>query len=59
MTTSWVGHAVVLFSDPSVMFGGKRVGGLRIRAVTSSVAVAPPPPERVVGEDDMDESVGF
>lgn len=37
---AWVGHTVVLFTDPTVMFGGKRVGGLRIR----SVQAAPPPP---------------
>lgn len=49
---SWVGHAVVLYADPSVMFGGKRVGGLRIRAVQS--AAAPPPPPPPVEEIDED-----
>ena len=55
---AWVGHAVVLFTDPSVMFGGKRVGGLRSRAV-SAAAAPPPPPVREPGEDDVDDSVGF
>lgn len=56
---AWVGHAVVLFTDPSVMFGGKRVGGLRIRAVSNGAAPPPPPPVREPGDDDADESVGF
>ncbi len=30
---AWVGHAVVLWTDLTVRFGGKTVGGLRIRAV--------------------------
>jgi hypothetical protein len=53
---AWVGHAVVLYVDPSVMFGGKRVGGLRIRSV-SAPAAPPPPPVREPGDDD--DSVGF
>ena len=47
---AWVGHAVVLYSDPSVMFGGKKVGGLRIR----SAHVAPPPPPPVTDDTDDD-----
>jgi hypothetical protein len=27
----WAGHPVEVYVDPSVMFGGKRVGGLRVR----------------------------
>lgn len=30
-TDDWTGHQVVLYSDPSIMFGGKRVGGIRCR----------------------------
>jgi hypothetical protein len=29
----WVGGKVVLYDDPSVSFGGKLVGGIRVRAV--------------------------
>ena len=29
---AWIGKQVVLFSDSGVMFGGKRVGGIRARA---------------------------
>lgn len=51
---SWKGHAVVLFIDPTVKFGGKTVGGLRIRAATATPP-PPPPPVREPGEDDGDE----
>jgi hypothetical protein len=27
----WAGHPVEVYVDPSVMFGGKRVGGVRVR----------------------------
>ena len=53
---AWVGHVVVLFVDPTVKFGGKSVGGLRIRAASSPVPA--PPPVREPGEDDED-AVGF
>ena len=31
-TDNWTGHKVVLYDDPSVSFGGKLVGGIRVRA---------------------------
>lgn len=30
--TGWIGKVIVLYSDPSVSFGGKLVGGIRVRA---------------------------
>lgn len=36
----WVGHKVVLYNDPSVSFGGKLTGGIRIRKPRPA-AVAP------------------
>jgi hypothetical protein len=44
----WRGRKIVVFHDPGVMFGGKRVGGLRLRApkqaqATPRPTVAPPP----------------
>ncbi len=47
---AWAGHAVVLFVDPNVKFGGKTVGGLRIRAIGPKVVV-PPPPAPLEDED--------
>jgi hypothetical protein len=30
----WIGQTVELYRDPNVMFGGEKVGGIRVRAVT-------------------------
>ena len=38
---AWIGKTVTLFVDPSVSFGGKHVGGIRIKSNGS--APAPPP----------------
>ena len=51
---AWAGWQVVLFSDPTVKFGGKTVGGLRIR-VASTVVKPPPPPVA----DDEDDAIPF
>ena len=29
---NWVGHKVVLYDEPNISFGGKLVGGIRVRA---------------------------
>lgn len=55
---AWAGHTVVLFPT-TTKFGPKTVPCLRIRAVQSPVAPPPPPPERIPGEDDGAEDVGF
>ena len=31
-TDDWAGKSIVLYEDPNVSFGGKTVGGIRIRA---------------------------
>lgn len=31
-TDNWSGHKIVLYDDPNVSFGGKLVGGIRVRA---------------------------
>lgn len=31
-TDDWAGHKIVLYDDPNVSFGGKLVGGIRVRA---------------------------
>ena len=30
--TAWVGKKIVLYNDPNVSFGGKLMGGIRVRA---------------------------
>ncbi len=43
-TDRWVGKRIVLYTDPNVSFGGKLVGGIRVRAPKPT---APPPPPPV------------
>ena len=38
---AWTGHKVVLYDDPSVSFGGKLVGGIRVRAPRNQTAPKP------------------
>jgi len=38
----WNGHKVVLYDDPSVSFGGKLVGGIRVRAPRGPAAAPVP-----------------
>ena len=40
-TDNWIGHKVVLFDDPSVSFGGKLVGGIRVRAARNQPVSEP------------------
>lgn len=56
---SWKGRAVVLYTDPTVKFGGKTVGGLRIRAVSNGAKPAPPPPPVSEMSEDDDDAIPF
>lgn len=43
----WVGNKVMVYVDPNVTFGGKVVGGLRLRTPRKAPkAPEPPPPSR-------------
>lgn len=59
---NWIGHKIVLFKDPSISFGGKLVGGIRVRAPRNQGAVkaaSPQPgPDNSAGPD-LDEEVPF
>lgn len=53
-TDNWPGQKIVLYSDPSISFGGKLVGGIRVRAPRNqppkpAPAPAPQPTEPVRG----------
>ncbi len=37
---AWTGKAIEMYCDPGVMFGGKRVGGVRVRIVKGAVKLA-------------------
>ena len=41
-TDGWVGRPVEIFVDPNVMFGGKKVGGVRIRVPNGAAPVGAP-----------------
>jgi hypothetical protein len=52
-TDDWVGQRIVLYVDPTVSYGGKVTGGIRVRApkkAAAPVAKAPLPP----ADPDMD-----
>ncbi len=42
-TDDWKGKQIVLYDDPNVSFGGKLVGGVRVRAPRIKAAAAPAP----------------
>ncbi len=55
-TDHWIGKRVVLYTDPSVMYAGKVVGGIRVRApkktAPAPIQKAKPAPVTVEVEDD-------
>ena len=55
-TDEWKNKRIVLYTDPNVTFGGKLVGGIRVRAPKKS---APPPKPVAPPVADDDESIPF
>lgn len=49
-TDDWIGKEVILYVDDNVSFGGKLVGGIRVKA--HKVAAAPKRPGGIEGLDD-------
>jgi hypothetical protein len=59
-TDNWPGKKIVLYHDPNISYGGKLIGGLRVRAPKTTTVPAPPQP--VVSSQpapDDDDSVPF
>ncbi len=55
-TDHWIGKRVVLYTDPTVMYAGKMVGGIRVRAPKpGTVAPVPAPAQPMPDEFDSDE----
>jgi hypothetical protein len=59
---NWIGALVGIYVDPDVEYGGKTVGGLRLRvlgpATTAKSAGSPePPPHDGSGIEDMSDSI--
>lgn len=52
-TDHWVNKRVVLYVDPTVMYAGKVVGGIRLRAPKQGSVAAPPPPVQELTDDDI------
>lgn len=53
-TDHWVGNKVMVYVDPNVSFGGKVVGGLRLRTPKKKPAAPPTPEPAAAGEFDDD-----
>lgn len=59
-TDQWMGKKIVLYHDPNVSFGGKLVGGLRLRAPKNQVNTPPAPMKKPAGKfDDMEDDIPF
>lgn len=46
----WAGLVIVVYNDPSVMYAGKMVGGVRVRAPRGQARNVNLPPERNAGK---------
>jgi hypothetical protein len=55
-TDHWVGNKVIVYVDPNVSFGGKVVGGLRLRIAKQSKAAPKPSKEE---QEALDDEVPF
>ncbi len=51
-TDDWIGHKIVLFVDPSVKFGKKKVGGVRARAPRNQSPAQPSRPAQRPRQED-------
>lgn len=49
-TDEWIGKQIVLFNDPTVSFGGKITGGIRVRAPRTKTEE---PPKATDPDDDL------
>ena len=56
-TDQWVGKKIVLYVDPNVSYGGKVVGGIRVRAPKKQAATKPAPAP--VTEELTDDDIPF
>jgi hypothetical protein len=53
-TEQWTGHKIVLFHDPNISFGGKLVGGIRVRPPKKQTLKPAPKPQPLEEEVDFD-----
>ena len=55
----WTGKHVVIYTDPSVMYGGRRVGGLRIRPPKEGAKLPEPEFNDALPPIDNDDGIPF
>lgn len=61
-TDDWIGKQIVLYTDPNVSYGGKLIGGIRIRArraPVQPVAAKPEPAKAPASFADMEDDIPF
>jgi hypothetical protein len=60
-TDHWPGKQIVLYLDPTISFGGKIIGGIRIRAPKTQPQTPEPAPVVNTAEsfDDFDDDIPF
>ena len=59
-TDDWTGHKIVLYNDPTVSFGGKVMGGIRVRAPRNQPAKpTQPAPKLAAPVEASDDNVPF
>ena len=66
-TDFWIGKKIVAYNDPNVSYGGKIIGGIRLRAVRGKAAQAVPaatrpiaaPPAKTFEEEMADGEAPF
>lgn len=59
-TDHWIGQKIVAYNDPSVMFAGRMVGGIRLRAPKQPQARPAPAKPAPAGQfDDLDEDTPY
>ena len=58
-TDDWTGKKIVLYVDPTVSYGGKVVGGIRVRQPKAGVVAAPPPPPAPIVTELTDDDIPF
>jgi hypothetical protein len=51
---TWAGARIVLYNDPNVSYGGKLMGGIRVRAPKQG-AILPPPVQAPIAQSNNDD----
>ena len=55
----WIGNKVKVYVDPNVSFGGRVVGGLRLRTPKQGPKAPPLPPQTPATDDGFDDDIPF